>query len=407
MESTKKQYLLIVVAALGYFVDIYDLILFGIVRVPSLTDLGVPAEELQSKGILLLNMQMAGMLLGGVVFGILGDIRGRVTVLFGSILLYSIANIANGLVTSIPAYAAIRFLAGLGLAGELGAGITLVSETMEKEKRGYGTMLVVFFGALGAVVAALVADEFSWRVSYFVGGGLGLLLLLLRVGAMESGMFNQLSKEGQKVGKFLKLITRKDLLLSYIRCILIGVPVWYVVGVLVVFSPEFAQVLGVEGEVKGSQSVIWSYVGLSIGDLLSGILSQIFKTRRKVIMGSLLLGVGLSALYLFVDGLNVTSFYVVCFLLGVSMGYWGLFVTVASETFGTNVRATVTTTVPNFVRGATVPITLSFAFLQESMGLSMIYSAAWVGLASFLVAIWASIGIKETYGKDLNYVEII
>lgn len=407
MDGSKKSIWIIVVAALGYFVDIYDLILFGIVRVPSLTDLGVPAEQMQEKGILLLNMQMAGMLFGGVLFGILGDIRGRVAVLFGSILLYSLANIANGFVQDIGTYATVRFLAGLGLAGELGAGITLVSETMTKEKRGYGTMLVVFFGALGAVVAALVADEFSWRVSYFVGGGLGMLLLFMRVGAMESGMFQNLSKQGQKAGKFIKLITNKKLLMPYLRCILIGVPVWYVVGVLVVFSPEFARVLGVDGEVTGSQSVIWSYVGLSIGDLLTGTLSQLFKTRKLVIQGSLVAGLLLSAIYLFSSNWSPTAFYALCFLLGVSMGYWGLFVTVASEAFGTNVRATVTTTVPNFVRGATVPITLSFAWLQEVYGFSMTNSAAVVGLICFAIALWAAFGLKETYGKDLDYIEII
>lgn len=407
MDSNKKTRWIIVVAALGYFVDIYDLILFGIVRLPSLHDLGVADADIQNKSILLLNMQMAGMLIGGIIFGVLGDIRGRVAVLFGSILLYSLANMANGLVQDISSYAVIRFLAGLGLAGELGAGITLVSETMEKEKRGYGTMLVVFFGALGAVVAALVADKFDWRISYFVGGGLGLLLLLMRVGAMESGMFKNLSKSGQKASVFLNLITKPKLFYSYLRCILIGVPVWYVVGILIVFSPEFAEVLGVSGHVKGSQAIIWSYVGLSVGDLVTGTLSQLFKTRKKVILYSLLTGLGLAGIYLFIGGLGSVEFYILCFLLGVSMGYWGLFVTVASETFGTNVRATVTTTVPNFVRGATVPITLAYAFLNESLQLGMVWSAAFVGLICFAVAIWAAFGMEETYAKDLDYVEII
>jgi hypothetical protein len=229
----------------------------------------------------------------------------------------------------------------------------------------------------------------------------------MRVGAMESGMFQNLSKQGQKAGKFIKLITNKKLLMPYLRCILIGVPVWYVVGVLVVFSPEFARVLGVDGEVTGSQSVIWSYVGLSIGDLLTGTLSQLFKTRKLVIQGSLVAGLLLSAIYLFSSNWSPTAFYALCFLLGVSMGYWGLFVTVASEAFGTNVRATVTTTVPNFVRGATVPITLSFAWLQEVYGFSMTNSAAVVGLICFAIALWAAFGLKETYGKDLDYIEII
>ena len=404
MEPIKKQRLLVAVAALGYFVDIYDLILFGIVRIPSLTDLGVPSSDMQDTGILLLNMQMAGMLIGGFLFGVLGDIKGRVTVLFGSILLYSVANISNGLVTSIPAYAFIRFLAGLGLAGELGAGITLVSETMSKEKRGYGTMLVVTFGALGAVVAALIADEFSWRMSYFVGGGLGLLLLLLRVRAMESGMFTGLPKKDQKVMSFLRIIGKRALLIKYLRCILIGTfGMWWAFWWS---SRQIRRGPRGSGVVRGNQAVIWCYLGLSVGDLLTGILSQMFRSRRRVILGSLFFSAALSATYLCTFGLTDTAFYLLCFLLGTSTGYWGLFVTVASESFGTNVRSTVTTTVPNFVRGSTIPITLSFAFLQESMGWSMSQSAASVGLVCFAIAFWASWGIGETFAKDLDYLEV-
>ena len=267
-------------------------------------------------------------------------------------------------------------------------------------------MLVVTFGALGAVVAALIADEFSWRMSYFVGGGLGLLLLLLRVRAMESGMFTGLPKKDQKVMSFLRIIGKRALLIKYLRCILIGVPVWYVVGILVVFSPEFAEALEVQGVVRGSQAVIWCYLGLSVGDLLTGILSQMFRSRRRVILGSLFFSAALSATYLSTFGLTDTAFYLLCFLLGTSTGYWGLFVTVASESFGTNVRSTVTTTVPNFVRGSTIPITLSFAFLQESMGWSMSQSAASVGLVCFAIAFWASWGIGETFAKDLDYLEV-
>jgi MFS family permease len=364
MKSKTTQGLIVAVAALGYFVDIYDLILFGIVRLPSLHDLGVAESEIQQVSILLLNMQMAGMLLGGLLFGIMGDTRGRVTVLFGSILMYSLANIANGLVQDIPSYAVIRFIAGLGLAGELGAGITLVSETMHREKRGYGTMIVVFFGAFGAVVAALVADNFDWRISYFVGGGLGLLLLLMRVRAMESGMFEKVKQSTVRKAPFLALLKDRKSFVKYIRCILIGVPVWFAVGILIVFSPEFGKVLGVKGEVESGLAVMWSYIGLSVGDVLTGTLSQLLKTRRKVIIYALLGGLFTTIVYLLSHGISNTSFYVLCFFIGLPMGYWGLFVTVASENFGTNVRATVTTTVPNFVRGSTVPITLLYAWVD-------------------------------------------
>jgi len=406
MELDRKSTLLIIVAALGYFVDIYDLILFGIVRLPSLHDLNVAEDKIQEVSILLLNMQMAGMLLGGIFFGILGDKRGRVTVLFGSILLYSLANFANGLVQDVNTYAVVRFLAGLGLAGELGAGITLVAESMRKEDRGYGTMIVVFFGAFGAVVAALVADKFDWRISYYVGGGLGLLLLFFRVGAMESGMFERLKKSKEEEAiPFLSLFKNRVILVKYIRCILIGLPVWFVVGVLIVFSPEFGKALGVTEPIESGKAVIWSYVGLSMGDVLTGSLSQWLKSRKKVVNYALLLGAASSTIYLLSSNVSPNTFYLLCFLVGFPMGYWGLFVTIAAEHFGTNIRSTVTTTVPNFVRGATVPITLLFAFFADGLGWGILVSAAIVGGLSFGISIWAARGLDETFGKDLNYIE--
>lgn len=405
LKNFKNQYLIVVVAALGYFVDIYDLILFGIVRVKSLEGLGVDPSQFQETGVLLLNMQMAGMLVGGIFFGILGDTKGRIKVLFGSILMYSLANIANGLVQDVPTYALVRFLAGVGLAGELGAGITLVSETMSKETRGYGTMIVVFFGAMGAVAAALVADKFDWRISYFIGGGLGLMLLVMRVGAMESGMFRGLNEHSAKRGQFLALFKNRALFVRYIRCILIGLPVWFVVGILIVFSPEFSREIGVSTPVNPGRSVMWAYVGLSLGDLLTGILSQMFRSRKKVITGALISGVVCSAIYLMSRDVGIHFFYFLCFLVGITQGYWGLFVTVASENFGTNMRATVTTTVPNFVRGATVPITLGFEFFSKTMDLGMIYGAGIIGILCFSIAIMAVVKMEETFAKDLNFIE--
>ncbi len=404
-SSDSRTYRLIVVAALGYFVDIYDLILFGVVRLPSLRDLGLNEAEIANASIRLLNVQMFGMLIGGLLFGILGDRRGRIQVLFGSILLYSVANILNGLVTTVEQYAWIRFFAGLGLAGELGAGITLVSETLTKEKRGYGTMIVVFFGTFGAVVAALVADAFDWRVSYFVGGGLGLMLLLLRMRSLESGMFHKMKPSGVSRGDFGMLFRKRLRFLRYLRCILVGLPVWFVVGILVVFAPEFAVALNVQGAVNAGKVVMWAYIGLSAGDLLSGILSQVFRSRKRPILWALWSGLALSALYLSAFELSASRFYILVFALGVPMGYWGLFVTVASEHFGTNIRSTVTTTVPNFVRGATVPITLSFGFFSQTLGWGLLLGAFPVMLVSFGIALWAAYGLEETFGKDLDFVE--
>lgn len=404
-SQNKHVSIIIIVAALGYFVDIYDLILFSIVRISSLKSLGVASDQLLSNGVLLLNMQMAGMLIGGVIWGILGDKKGRVSVLFGSIILYSIANIGNGLVQTIPQYAILRFIAGIGLAGELGAGITLVSEVMSKESRGYGTMIVATIGIFGAVVAALVGDFFEWRIAYYIGGGLGLLLLFLRVGIYESGMFKSLTTEKVKKGAFIQLFTDKHRLLKYLSCILIGVPIWFVVGVLITFSPEFAVKLGISDAISAGKAVMHCYIGLAIGDLTSGYLSQLLKSRKKVVLLFLSLTSFFIVVYLFLNHFGSFYFYALCLLLGISGGYWAVFVTNASEQFGTNLRATVTTSVPNFVRGATVPLTLLFQFISSYTGI--IYSALLVALITLIIAFVSISRLDETYGKDLDYIEMI
>ena len=403
-SGSKNISAIVIVAALGYFVDIYDLILFSIVRISSLKSLGVTGDALLSDGVLLLNMQMAGMLIGGILWGVLGDKRGRISVLFGSIIMYSVANILNGFVMDVQQYAVLRVIAGIGLAGELGAGITLVSEVMSKESRGYGTTIVASVGILGAVVAALVADMFDWRTAYFVGGGMGLLLLFLRIGVYESGMFKNIKKDEISRGEFLHLFTNWSRFKKYVKCILIGAPLWFVVGILMTFSDAFAKQLGVEG-VAPSKSVMFCYIGLAIGDLLSGYLSQYFKTRKKIIFIFILATNILIIVYLFFNNFGTFYFYTICLLLGVSCGYWAVFVTNASEQFGTNLRATVTTTVPNFVRGAVVPLTLLFQFLNPSTGI--IYSAAIVAGIALVLAYFSAARLEETYGKDLDYIEMI
>ncbi len=391
------------VAALGYFVDIYDLILFSIVRVPSLLGIGLSEAELLPKGVLLLNMQMAGMLVGGILWGVLGDKRGRLSVLFGSIAMYSIANIANGLVNSVEAYAVWRFIAGVGLAGELGAGVTLVSELLSRETRGYGAMIISAVGILGAVGASLIGDYFSWRVAYFVGGGMGIALLVLRIGVAESGMFEQVRHRPVSRGDFFMLFRPWERLRRYLSVILIAVPIWYVVGVLVTFAPEFGKAMGMQPPPTASRAVMFCYIGLSLGSLLSGTLSQVFKTRNKIVA----LFLGLTALFIAVYFLfahvSLSMFYTVCLLLGVATGYWAVFVTMASEQFGTNIRATATTTAPNFVRGSVVPVTSAF---QAGIALFGVQgSALLVGALTLIVAAVALAGLEETYGKDLNYVE--
>lgn len=405
LKQDKNVILLIVVAALGYFVDIYDLIVFNVVKNESLQALGFSGEELKNNEIYLFNLQMTGMLLGGIIWGILGDKKGRISVLFGSIFLYSAANIANAFVTDINGYALWRFVAGLGLAGELGAGITLISETMSKEKRGYGTMIVVTFGALGAVVASLIGQSFGWKTTYIVGGCMGLALLLLRAGAYESGMYKGLqSKKEVAKGNMLLLFSSRKNFLKYLSCILVGVPIWFVIGVLVNLSDRFAGALGApEGTVQVADSVMYAYLGLSFGDLISGLLSQVLKSRKKVVMGYLVLTIVLLFVYLFNPNVSAGYFKFMIFLLGAATGYWALFVTMASEQFGTNIRSTVTNTVPNFVRGAVVPITLSFKTLATSLGI--IYGGLIVGLICCVLAMIATWYLEESFSKDLDYFE--
>ncbi|MBP7821979.1 MAG: MFS transporter [Saprospiraceae bacterium] len=395
---------IIVVAALGYFVDIYDLILFGVVRNPSLIELGYSGEQLVSKGVFLFNFQMLGMLIGGVLWGVLGDKKGRVSVLFGSIFMYSAANILNGFVTNINVYGLLRFVAGIGLAGELGAGITLVTESMPIEKRGWGTTIIVTFGALGAVVAALVADNFDWRTSYFVGGGLGIILLFLRVGIFESGMYKKMTHdESIFKGDFFKLFSPKERFLKYLSCILVGLPIWFTIGILIIFSPEIGTALGLPEKVNASQSIMFAYIGLSLGDLLSGTISQLLRSRRKVVF-SFIIALICTIGYFFFGTINsMNGFYLLCFALGVSSGYWALFVTIAAEQFGTNLRSTVTSTVPNFVRGAVIPITSAFLYIKGHVGI--VNSSLIVGAICILLAIIGMMKLNESFTRNLSFYE--
>ena len=402
-QTRRKTFLVVLVAALGYFVDIYDLILFAIVRVESLIDIGVAQDDLLSPGVLLLNMQMGGMLVGGILWGVLGDRRGRLSVLFGSIAMYSIANIANGFVNSVEAYAAWRFVAGVGLAGELGAGVTLVSEVMSKETRGYGAMIISAVGILGAVVGALVGDFFTWRTAYFVGGGMGVALLILRIGVAESGMFEQVRQQTVSRGDFFMLFRTAERRMRYLAVILIGVPIWYVVGILVTFAPEFGRALGMDELPVAGQAIMFCYIGLSLGSLLTGTLSQVWRTRTKVVRASMTASAVLVVVYFLVGGLSLRFFYAVCFALGVANGYWAVFVLMASELFGTNIRATAATTTPNFVRGSVVVVTLAFQFAATYLGIRG--SAALVGAITIIVAFVALGRLEDTYGKDLDYVE--
>lgn len=405
---------IVVVAALGYFVDIYDLVLFGMERVASLNDIlkGVysdPAElkkQVAEVGANLLSLQMIGMLVGGLFWGILGDKKGRLTVLFGSIITYSLANIANGFVNDTFWYGILRFVSGFGLAGELGAGITLVSETMKKEDRGIGTTIVASIGLFGAVVAGLTTIAIdNWRASYFLGGGMGLLLLFLRIGVFESGMFDQVKADKSvSKGNFFYLFSHPRLLLKYLNIILIAVPVWFVMFFLVQFAPEMSTALGLEGgPTQGKIPIMVAYIGITIGDVVSGVMSQKMRSRKKPLFIFITLTLIGSIIYYLFANISPVVFYCIIFFIGFGTGYWAVFMSGASELFGTNIRSTVTTTAPNFVRGSVSLMTFANTSMKPSLGL--VNSSLIIGGIVFVLAYLACWKLEETFAKDLNYTE--
>ena len=397
----------VIVAALGYFVDIYDLLLFGIVRVQSMKTLGL---DVDTAGTYIINFQMSGLLLGGILWGILGDKKGRLSVLFGSILVYSLANIACGFLPQfavedkLTLYAALRFIAGIGLAGELGAGITLVSESLPKELRAIGTSMVAGFGLLGAVVAQLTVElAGDWTYAYFIGGGLGLLLLLLRVGVLESGMYKNLQKENiVSKGNFFSLFTNSKRLIKYLKCIAIGLPTWFCIGILAMMSNQFAPAFGIENLNPG-KAIMWAYVGISAGDFASGFISHALHSRKKAIFYMMLFTIIGILLMLFSGIKTENTYYFYCAWLGLGTGYWAMFVTVAAEQFGTNIRNTATTTVPNMVRGLVPVMLMGFDFFKADYG--VIISVMIVGAVIFALGIYSTLTIDETHGRDLDFTE--
>jgi MFS family permease len=395
----------VIVGALGYFVDIYDLLLFGIIRKPSLASLGLTPAQVLTEGEFIISIQMIGLMLGGILWGVIGDKKGRLSVLFGSILLYSLANIANGMVHTVEQYAWLRFIAGIGLAGELGAGITLVSELLSKEKRGIGTSLVAGIGLTGAVVAYFISKEFDWRICYYIGGAMGFLLLILRVSVFESGMFKLVKDMKVSKGNFFAFFTNSHRFSTYIKCILIGLPTWFVIGVLVTFSDKFGLEFGIQDAIEPGRAIMFAYVGISLGDVTIGLVSQWLKSRKKALYIFYVLTMICMALFFSQSGGTSLNMYLICGALGFATGFWAIFVTIAAEQFGTNLRATAATTVPNMVRGALPLIILLFKWLRENTN----YITGGIITGSVIMAItWiAAYYTKETFGKDLQYIETI
>lgn len=397
----------VVVAALGYFVDIYDLLLFTIVREPSIRDLGVTDAGMLEASTKIINWQMMGLLIGGVVWGVMGDRKGRLSVLFGSILLYSVANFLTGFITSVDQYAWARFVAGIGLAGELGAGITLVSELLPKEKRGIGTSLVAGVGLFGAVFAYFVHElTGDWRLCYKIGGGLGIVLLLLRISVAESGMFHGMKDKAVSKGNFFMFFTNGNRFRKYVLAILIGLPTWYVIGILVNLSNRFAGQLYPDSLINSGRSIMLAYVGIATGDILIGFVSQYFKSRKKAMYVFYTLSILSVILFFSPINSNDSTMYLICGMLGFSTGFWAIFVTMGAEQFGTNLRATAATTIPNMVRGALPLMNLMFVDLfQKTWNWPLVQSGIITGIIVILIGLISIYFTDETFHKDLDYLE--
>lgn len=404
LTADRKVGLAIIVAALGYFVDIFDLILFTILRVDSLKSIGVTGDALMTEGIFLLNTQMIGMLVGGLLWGIIGDKRGRIFVLFGSIIMYSLANIANAFVVDVTQYAVCRFIAGVGLAGEIGAGVTLVAEIMPKATRGYGTTIIAAVGLLGTLAAGFVGDVMSWQNAYIIGGLMGLALLVLRVSVHESGLFKQsVAHSDVPHGDVRMILGSRQRLLRYVLCVVTGVPIWFVVGILVAFTPEIGAAMNIPAVLKASYASMLYYGGLAVGNLCCGMLSQRLQSRKWAI-GLFLAASFIVSLAILLLPISSAAFFYALFLpLGFCGGFWIVYLTAVAEQFGTNLRATVTTSVPNFVRGSTVLMTLAFSYLKEPMG--VLGSATTVCVVVFVLGLFALWRLRESFGVDLDFVE--
>ena len=402
--NQKNIWLAVLVAALGYFVDVYDIVIFTVVRTQSLQALGISGDDLTFVGIKLLNIQLLGMLVGGILWGVVGDKKGRTSVLFGSIILYSISNLLNAFVKDLTSYQILRFLAGLGLAGELGAGVTLVNELLKKEVRGIGTMIVATSGVFGGIVAGLIGNSFDWKIAYLIGGTMGFLLLLLRWSVKDSPLFLEIKEKRIVRGDFASLFRNPALFGKYVKCLGLGTPIWIFIGIFIALAPEIAKELSVVGSVSAGSAILFFNIGFGIGDVASSCLSQFLKSRRKAAGSFILLTFLAAYIFLNLRGASQSSFYAACVFLGIGAGYWAVFLAIATEQFGTNLRATVTTSLPNFVRGLVIPVSIFVQVFRLEMGLVPVLNI--VAFVLLVVALLCLAFLDETFDRNLAFAEL-
>jgi MFS family permease len=310
------------------------------------------------------------------------------------------------MVQTVPQYTLMRFIAGIGLAGELGASITLVSEMLPKEKRGIAASIIASVGVCGAVTAYFVYQVFlDWRLCYYIGGIMGLLLLLLRANVMESGLYGRIKQTNVQRGNFLMLFNNRDRFLRYLKAVVIGLPVWYVIGVLITFSDKFAREFGIEG-IDPGKAIMYQYVAIGIGDLSAGLLSNYLKSRKKAwYVFFSILAVFIILYFLQGGGRGSTqTMYLLCGGLGFGAGFSVLYITMSAEQFGTNLRASTAISIPNVVRGFLPLIILLHRGLRNLTG-DYITGGWMTGIIIMSMALLAAWHTRETFGKDMDFVE--
>jgi hypothetical protein len=248
-------------------------------------------------------------------------------------------------------------------------------------------------------------ELFDWRTCYYIGGALGLTLLLLRMQVKESVLFKQVKQAGVKRGDFLMFFNNKERALLYLRCIMIGIPAWYIIGVLVTFSDQFGKEFGIEG-IDPGKAIMYQYMAIAFGDLTAGLLSKLLNSRKK----ALFVFYGITTLFLGLyfglrGGGSAQNMYWLCAGLGFGTGFSVIYITMSAEQFGTNLRATAAVTIPNMVRGALPLIIILFKGMRNWTG-SYVTGAVLTGALLMLIAVYAAIGIRETYNKELDFVEV-
>jgi MFS transporter, putative metabolite:H+ symporter len=381
----------------GYFIDIFDLVLFSTLRISSFEELKITDPTYWT--VVFFNLQMTGILVGGIFWGKMADIKGRSWSFMGTILVFSIANIINGLTSSLTVYGICRFIAGFGLAGEMGSGIALICEKVPDEKRSLYLGFVSSLGCIGAVLSGWLGDIVYWRYLFIGSGFAGILLTLLRKNLLEPDLFRKTATLNIPRGQWKTLFQSPPDLIRFILLIFLGIPMWYIIGILWSFSTEMTSTIGLNIFTSG-QAILWGYVGVWMGDMLMPFVSQFLKSRIFTIQICLIMML-LGVIYLFqFQPHSLLSFQLTHIFLGFTIGYWAVYATLCGESFGTNIRALTSTSLPSLIRFSSIPMMIIYQYGRDENELNI---ALGMGLTVLCISMITTYFIKDTFQKDIDF----